>query len=247
MASASGVSSPARAYRARINPRKQAHGHHPRRAGLILAWLVELGALVRRDGDLAPVEALERLAEAVHRVDDVVAVGLAFEREADRGHLTREELRVGERARVHLAVALRLLAVAVGLAVLGEQDQRCRVRRLGGEHQVQEDERVRVPAQRDGCGVEDDPEHDEDRLSDEVAAGAEEAGGAFGEARERVRVVRGTAGRAARGCEVVAAGHQRLAWVTRQSAGSTRSRTSSIVTAPTSRPAPSVTGTATTS
>ena len=48
-------------------------------------------------------------------------------------------------ARVHQPVLLVLDPVAVGLTVLGEQDQRRGVGRLRREREVQEDERVRVP------------------------------------------------------------------------------------------------------
>ena len=95
--------------------------------------------------------------------------------------------------------------------------------------------------------VERDPDEHEDRLGGQVPAGAEEAGHPLGEPGERVGVVRGTAGGAARGAEVVVSCHQRLARAMRQSAGSIRSSTSSIVTAPTRRLAASVTGIATTS
>ena len=151
------------------------------------------------------MELLERLRQPLDRLDQVLAVGLLLERDPDRGDLTREVLGVGERARVHLAVALDLGAVAVGLAVLREQDQRRRVRGLRREREVQQDERIRVPAQRPGAGVERDPQEDEDRLRGEVAAGAEEPREPLREARERIRVVdraaRGPAGR----LEIVAA------------------------------------------
>src|SRR5690349_10268020 len=67
-----------------------------------------------------------------------------------RGHqLTREELRVGLRAGVDAAVLVGLDPVALRLAVLREQDQRRGVGGLGREGQVEQDERVRVPPERD--------------------------------------------------------------------------------------------------
>ena len=44
-----------------------------------------------------------------------------------------------------LTVALGLGPVALLLAVLGQQDERRGVGGLGGEHEVEQDERVRVP------------------------------------------------------------------------------------------------------
>ncbi len=137
--------------------------------------------------------------------------------------------------------------VPVGLAVLREQDHRRGVRGLGREREVQQDERVRVPAERRAIPLSMIQTHHEDRLRGQVPPGPEEAGHPLGKPGERVRVVRRTARGAARGAEVVVARHQRLARATRQSAGSIRSSTSSIVTAPTSRLAASVTGIATTS
>jgi hypothetical protein len=88
-----------------------------------------------------------------------------------------------------LAVLLDRLGVglvAVGLAGLREQDQRCRVRRLGREEQVEEDERIGVPAQRDDGRVQRDPGTDDERLADEELRRAEEAGDALGDAAEPV-------------------------------------------------------------
>ena len=88
--------------------------------------------------------------EAVDRVAQVVGGDDVGEREADRRELPGDELGVGLRAEVHLAVALGLAPVAVGLAVLREEDQRRGVGGLGREGEVQEDERVRVePEARD--------------------------------------------------------------------------------------------------
>ena len=86
------------------------------------------------------------------------------------------------------AVLLGLHAVAVGLPVLGQQDQRRGVGGLGGERQVEQDERVGVPAQLDRDHVQRDPDDHDDRLDGEEAAGAEEPGDALGELADRVRV-----------------------------------------------------------
>jgi hypothetical protein len=152
-------------------------------------------------------ESAECVRDLVHRVEQVLPVGLPLDRDSQGGDLPGEELGLGELAGVGVPVAFDLHPVAVGLAVLGEQDQRGRVGRLGREDEVQEDERIRVPAQRDGRQVEDDPDHDDARLDRQVTAGPEVAGHRLGEAAERVRVVRRSAGRAPRLAEVVLPGH----------------------------------------
>ena len=96
-------------------------------------------------GRFYAVRLLDRAHQPFDRVGYVVAVGLLLEREPDAGDLARQVLGVRERARVDLPVAFDLGAVAVGLAVLREQDQRRGVRGLGREREVQQDERVRVP------------------------------------------------------------------------------------------------------
>ncbi len=95
--------------------------------------------------------------------------------------------------------------------------------------------------------VEDDPDDHEDRLEREVAAGTEVPGQLLGEAAERIGIVDRSAGGPAGGFQIVASRHQFPARVTRQSPGRTLSSTSSIVTAPISRPTSSVTASATTS
>ena len=85
------------------------------------------------------------------------------------------------------AVLLRLHPVPVGLPVLRQQDQRRGVGGLGGERQVEQDERVGVPAQSDGEDVQRDPDDDDDRL-DEEAGGPDEPGDRLGEPAERLGV-----------------------------------------------------------
>ena len=75
---------------------------------------------------------LERCTEALERLDDVVAVGLLFDREAERSELPREELGLGERPGVRLAVPLDLLLVTVGLPVLAPLRRRLWPRLLAG-------------------------------------------------------------------------------------------------------------------
>ena len=67
------------------------------------------------------------------------------EGEADSGEFAGQVLGVGLGAGGDLAVPLGGGAVALVLPVLGEQDQRGGVRGLGGEGQVEQDVRVRVP------------------------------------------------------------------------------------------------------
>ena len=68
----------------------------------------------------------------------------------------------------------RVVLVPVGLARLGEQDERGRIGRLGREREVEEDERIRVPVGDDRERVERDPEDDRDRLPDDVLRRPEE-------------------------------------------------------------------------
>jgi len=73
---------------------------------------------------------------------------------------------------------LDLLAVelvAVGLTGLGQEDERCGVRGLRREDQVQENERTGVEVVEERDRVEGDPECDDDRLADDVSRCAEEA------------------------------------------------------------------------
>ena len=154
---------------------------------------------VGRYSVVARVHVLERLREALDRLDEVIAVGLLLERDPDRGDLAGQVIVVGQRSRVDLAVALDLRTVPFGLAVLRQQDQRRGVRGLGREREVQQDERVGIPAVGERDPVQDDPDEDEDRLRGEVAAGAEEPCQPLGEASERVGIVNRAARRPAGG------------------------------------------------
>ncbi len=75
--------------------------------------------------------------------------------------------------------------VAVRLAGLGQQDQRCGIGGLGAEGQVQQDEGICIPDKRPE-DVEQNPDGDEDRLADQESRGAEEAGEGFGLQPERI-------------------------------------------------------------
>src|SRR5947208_820044 len=70
--------------------------------------------------------------------------------------------------------------VPLGLARLRQQDQRRRVGGLGGEAEIQEDERFRVPVVDERDGVEDDPGCNDERLADDVLRRAKEASSALG-------------------------------------------------------------------
>ena len=145
-------------------------------------------------------QALDGLGEPLQRLDDVLAVGLLVHGQPHGGDLPGQVLGLGQRPGVGVAVALDLLALTVGLAVLGQQDQRGGVRGLGREGEVEQDERVRVEAQRDRGDVEHDPDDDEDRLPDDVARGPEEPGQPLGQRPERIRVIDRAAGRARGAC-----------------------------------------------
>jgi hypothetical protein len=124
---------------------------------------------------LKRVQPLELLREALQRLEDVLAVGLLFDGQSHRGDLPGEILGLGQRAGIDLAVALDLGLVTVGLAVLGEQDQRRGVGGLGGEAQVEQDERIGIPVTNDPDDIEGDPDEHRQRLADQVAPGAQKA------------------------------------------------------------------------
>src|SRR3569833_848633 len=133
---------------------------------------------------------LQLFQQVLELVADPVAGGDVAHRHPEAGHLPGQVLGVGDVALVARPVALVLDAVAVGLAVLGEQDQRRGVRGLEGQHQRQEDERVRVePPRRGGQDVPGEPREDEDGHVDQEPGGAEEPSDALGELPERLRVV----------------------------------------------------------
>jgi hypothetical protein len=76
--------------------------------------------------------------------------------------------------------------VPVCLAGLGKEDQRSRVRSLKRESEIQEDERIRVPPKRYGCDVDDDPQANQHRLSDQESRRAKESGEGLGSTPEIV-------------------------------------------------------------
>ena len=105
-------------------------------------------ALPAYDGVVEPyVSSIARVSFSIASVTSSRS-GLRSSASRIAGDLAREELGIGERAGVHLAVALGLGLVPVGLSVLRQQDQRRRVRGLGREREVKQDERVRIPPQR---------------------------------------------------------------------------------------------------
>ena len=160
------------------------------------------------------------------------------------------------------AVDLPLGAVPPLLAVLGEQDQRCRVRGLQRQDEGQQDETAVPRVELEAFGeqqVVGDPEADDDRLPHEEPGGAEEAGDRLGETAEHVRLVLDPMRRLPRGsvrssrrftmssrcrswCHAVLVRKVTPRW--RQPTPSWRSSTSSTVTAPSRCPASSQTATA---
>ena len=212
-------------------------------------------------------ELVEPLGDPVQLTAQVVAGRHLADRHPERGQLAGEVLGVGLRPLGAAAVLVQRHPVAVVLPVLRQQDQRGGVGGLGGEGQVEQDERVGVPLVRaHEHEVEGDPHDHEHGLDRQVAAGAEEPGDPLGEAREacrgRPRPAGGPAG-ARRGggsqepqASATSVGAIRtVAWSaglscssanrSRQLAGSRWSSTSSTVTAPSRCPAVSTTGPAT--
>ena len=70
-------------------------------------------------------------------------------------------------------VGIGVRLVAIGLPRLRQQDQRCGVRGLQAEREIQEDERVEVEVDQPDH-VRQDPHADEDRLPDEEGRRPEE-------------------------------------------------------------------------
>lgn len=99
-----------------------------------------------------------------------------------RGQLASQELGVGFRLLRPPPVLLEGDLVTVLLPVLRQQDQWRGVGGLGGERQVQQDERVGgvpLPAHREQ--IQADPNDDDDRLPGQVAPGTEKARDRFAE------------------------------------------------------------------
>jgi len=194
-------------------------------------------------------EPLDRVRQLLQPVVEVLGGDHVADGQPHTGDLAGQELGVGLRALGHAAIGVGLRPVPELLAVLRQQDQRGGVGGLGGEGQVEQDERVRIPPQRDDDDVDEDPDGDDDGLDDEEPGGAEVAGDGLAELTEGVGVVvdAEVASRLARTRQVLAAtSHDptpsRRRW--RQSAGSVRSRTSSTVMAPSNRRCESHTATA---
>jgi len=134
----------------------------------------------------------DHLGQPGQRVLEVLRGYHVGQREADGGELAGEVLGVVLGPPRHLPVALDVGPVPVVLPVLGEQDQRRGVGRLGREGQVEQDERVRIPVLGRADGVEDDPGDHQYRLADYESPGAEEPRHPLREPPERVGVVSGT-------------------------------------------------------
>ncbi len=95
-------------------------------------------------------EELDRLPQVAELVLELLAGDDVGQHQAHAGDLPGEELGVGLRPFGDVAVELGLHPVARLLAVLGQQDQRCGVRRLQRQHQGQQHEAAvpRVELQR---------------------------------------------------------------------------------------------------
>jgi hypothetical protein len=95
----------------------------------------------------------------------------------------------GQARKPRFAVRLKMVErvlVPVGLAGLREQDQRCRVGGLRREGEIQQDERIGIPAKADRKGVHRDPRDHRDRLAGYVLRRAEEARCGFSASPEGV-------------------------------------------------------------
>src|SRR5579883_557053 len=106
-----------------------------------------------------------------------------------------QQLRLAFRNRLAMfSIGLAERLVARRLPRLREQNQRRCIGGLQAERQIQQDEWIRVEVDKQLETVEHDPERDNDRLTNQVLRGAEEAGdrlgkGAEAPAAERSRVL----------------------------------------------------------
>ena len=114
------------------------------------------------------------------------------QRQPHAGDLAGQEFGVGLGPFGDVAVALGGQPVAELLTILGEEDQRCGVRRLQREHEREQHEAAapRVELQLVGSErVVEDPHRDDDRLPHEELGGAEVAGDRLAERAEAIGVV----------------------------------------------------------
>jgi hypothetical protein len=74
---------------------------------------------------------------------------------------------------VYLVIVVRLNAVPSGLTVLTHHDHGCGIGGLKGEHQVHENERIRVPVLHPGCHVQEGPNAKQYGLADYETPGAD--------------------------------------------------------------------------
>ena len=135
---------------------------------------------------LLVVESLQHVIELVTQLVDRNHIR---KRKSNTGQFAGEELGIRLGACGDGTIVFRLSPVALLLSVLGEQDERRGVCGLNGEHQIQENERIWVPSQRDRRDVDDDPHDDDGRLHDEEASRPEVASDGFREATECFGVV----------------------------------------------------------
>src|SRR5215472_9326791 len=81
-----------------------------------------------------------------------------------------------------LVVSLCHGPVFSSLAIAGQQQDRASIGCLDAEHEVQQDERVRVPLERDAYQVQCNPNTDQYRLDNDEPPAANARGGRVGDA-----------------------------------------------------------------
>lgn len=116
----------------------------------------------------------QQSAEIFELVTQVFPGHYLADGQPQRGQLAGQIPGVGLGLRGATTVFVECDPVPVLLTVLGEQNERRRLGGLRGESQIEQDKRVRVPAQCRREQVHRNPCQHQDRLQQQVASGAEE-------------------------------------------------------------------------
>jgi hypothetical protein len=136
------------------------------------------------------VDLVDELLDALAQLlGDLSELRVLLQKLDDLGRLFRRQLlSLGARLRERLAVrgvGVGVRLVAIGLPGLGEQDQRCCIRRLQAEGEVEKNERLEVELG-ETDDIECDPDDHQDRLHGQEGRRPEEAGKALGSDPEPV-------------------------------------------------------------